>query len=304
MSCPLCGQQYARPSWVGVTVYGGREFPYVECRACGTIYCDPMPDDAVVAEMYGPRYNSDDSACGVEARDGLVFEDPKEPRRVVEWLARSGPGLFVDYGCRDGELLTEAARLGWRAVGVEIDEGVARETAARTGLPVFTPSDERLRGVRADAVHLGDVIEHLTKMEEQFAAVLRLLRPGGALLAQGPLEANASLFTWALKTSRALRGARRVETPPLHVLLATSAGQRALFERFGLREVEYTVREVTWPAPARLRAADLRSPRAVGLFALRRCSQLASSLRPRAWGNRYFYVGVKPGEAVAEENRV
>jgi SAM-dependent methyltransferase len=293
MACPLCNHKHARPSWVGTTVYRGIKFPYVECRACGTIYCDPMPDDALVAEMYGPLYNA------VEPGDcaGFTIEDPKAPQCVVEWLARSEPGLFVDYGCREGELLAEAARLGWRAGGVELDERVARATAQRTGLMVVTPADSALRPGCADVVHLGDVIEHMTRINEHLPAVLRLLRPGGVLLAQGPLEANANLFTWALRLSRALRGARLVESAPLHVLLATSRGQRALFERFGLVEAEYKVSEVAWPAPSHLSACDLKSPRSIALFALRRCSLLVSALRPDAWGNRYFYAGVKPGGA-------
>jgi Zn ribbon nucleic-acid-binding protein len=166
-ACPLCDQEGSRPSWVGALVYEGREFPYVECVACGTIYCDPMPSDELVARMYGPRYVQGAEEGAASDDCGFAVEDPKEPRRV--------------------------------------------------------------------------------------------------------------------------------EMAPLHVLLATSAGQRALFERFGLEEAEYVVREVSWPAPARLSAAELRSPRAVALFALRRCSQLASALRPGAWGNRYFYAGAKVG---------
>lgn len=295
--CPLCEHNQSRPSWVGVALYEGLEFPYVECVACGTIYCDPMPGDELVAKMYGPLYVQGPEEGGGEggASRGFALEDPKEWQRVAEWLGRLRPGLFVDYGCREGELLLEAARLGWRAVGVELDERVAGETAARTGVPVVTPADDKVLGRRvADVVHLGDVIEHLTRINEQLPAVLRLLKPGGTLLAQGPLEANANLFTLALRLSRSLRGARAVEAAPLHVLLATGRGQRQLFRRLGLEEVEYSVREVSWPAPSRLSLADLRSPRAVALFALRRCSQAVSSARPGVWGNRYFYAGRKP----------
>lgn len=287
MNCPLCDHERARPSWAGITLYAGREFPYVECEACRSLYCEPMPDDETVALMYGPDYGADPEA------ESVATDDPKEPRRVVELLSLRAPGVFVDYGCRDGALLVEASKLKWRAVGVEIDPRVARETAARTGAQVVTPGDALLTDSFADVVHLGDVIEHLTKMNEQLPSVLRLLKPGGLLLAQGPLEANDNLFTAAIRLSRKLGGPRRVETPPRHVLLATSAGQRALFARFGLREVEYRVREVAWPAPSRLSPSDMKDARAVALFALRRCSQALSALRPGAWGNRYFYAGVK-----------
>ncbi|MGZ5435791.1 MAG: class I SAM-dependent methyltransferase [Pyrinomonadaceae bacterium] len=287
MSCPLCDYDRARPSWVGTTVYAGHEFPYVECERCGSLYCEPMPNDDIVALMYGPDYGADPEA------ESVATDDPREPRRVVELIRGRLPGVFVDYGCRDGSLLVEAAKLNWRTVGVELDARVARETAARTGAEVITPSDEKLTDGFADVIHLGDVIEHLTKVNEQLPAMLRLLKPGGLFLAQGPLEGNANLFTAAIRLSRKLTGPRRIETPPRHVMLATSAGQRALFARFGLTESEYRMREVAWPAPSRLSLSVLKDLRGVTLFVLRRCSQALSSLRPGVWGNRYFYAGIK-----------
>ena len=246
-----------------------------------------MPDAAVLAEMYGPDYTQEGGAAG-------HVENPKEPARVVALLrAQQPPGTFVDYGCGAGELLVEAERLGWRAVGVEFSEEVARTVAARTGAQVFTRPHERADFPRADALHLGDVIEHLTRLDEQMPEILRLIKPGGLLLAQGPLEANASLFTWTMAAARRLRPNRRTEMAPYHVLLATADGQRAFFRRFGLEEIEYTLREVAWPAPSGLGRGDLRDARTVGLFALRRVSQGLSALRPRRWGNRYFYVGRK-----------
>lgn len=296
MSCPLCNHDGARPSWVGTTLYAGREFPYVECESCGSLYCDPMPDDEVVAMMYGPDYGTDPQA------ESATTDDPREPQRVVELLSERRPGVFVDYGCRDGALLVEATRLKWQAVGVELDEQVARETAARTGAEVITSAEDQALDSFADVIHLGDVIEHLTRMDEQLSSVLRLVKPGGLLLAQGPLEANANLFTAAIRLSRKLRRPQPIETPPRHVLLATSAGQRALFARFGLREVEYRIREVAWPAPANFSPAVMKDPRALALFALRRCSRAASALRPGAWGNRYFYAGVKSEPGAISEN--
>jgi hypothetical protein len=135
------------------------------------------------------------------------------------------------------------------------------------------------------------VIEHLTRVDEQVPGMLQLLKPGGWLIAQGPLEANACLFTAVLRLARLLRGSPPASIPPYHVLLATVASQRALFRRFALEEVEYSIREVDWPAPTTLARRDLLRPRAVGLWTLRRVSRACSRLRPGTWGNRYFYAG-------------
>jgi SAM-dependent methyltransferase len=273
---------------VGSTTYRNKVFPYVQCLSCGSLYCDPMPDEETLAQMYGLDY-----ATSFIEDPGI--DDPKEVRRVTRWLEKSEGGMFIDYGCGTGNLLVEAAKLNWRAIGVELDEEVAKSVERRTRATVVSRPDELANGPLADALHLGDVLEHLTEVNRLMPQILKLIRPGGLLLAQGPLENNASLFTMMLRFSKLLRRSSHTEMAPYHVMLATAQGQKALFDRFDLQELEYCIHEVAWPAPSRLRLSDLKRPRAVGLFVVRRLSQLISALRPNRWGNRYFYVGRRIG---------
>jgi len=246
-----------------------------------------MPDAEVLARMYGPAY--------AKAGSGdPAIEDPKDPERVLATLRRRQPGLFVDFGCGSGSLLRGARAGGWAAVGVEFEGDVARNTATETGCPVLHGISELRSFPRlpADVIHLGDVIEHLTAPDELLRELVGLLAPGGWLLAQGPLEAGPCFFSATLRAARILRGAPPAEMPPYHVLQATVEGQRLLFERVGLTVVEYRISEVAWPAPSRLSADVLTRLKSLGLFALRRASQVISALQPARWGNRYFYVGV------------
>jgi len=233
--------------------------------------------------MYGPSYGS-------FSRPDAVA-DPREPRWVLDWLDRLPASSFVDYGCAGGELLVEAAARGWKVLGIELARDVVEETSRRTGLPVATGADALERGPQADVLHLGDVLEHLTDLDREMPRILSLIKPGGLLLAQGPLEANGNLFTWTLRLARSLRARPPIEMPPYHVVLATLEGQWALFRRFGLSAVEETVTEVSWPAPSRLSLSDLARPRSVGLFALRLASRALSRLSAGRWGNRYRYAG-------------
>ena len=292
MNCPLCNASESRPSWLDRVFFEGVEFRYRECLSCRSLYCDPMPDEATLSRMYGPQYSAG------FANGHATVRDPKEPLRVVDWLRTTATGTFVDYGCGDGALLSKAAALNWKAIGVEFDDQVSAATARRTGAQVITVSQlESLPPQCVDVLHLGDVIEHLTELGRQMPSILKLIRPGGLLLAQGPLEANANLFTFAVRLGRRLRRARRTEMAPYHVLLATASGQRRFFKHFGLQEVEYAVREVAWPAPARLSWSDCVKTRPAGLFLLRRLSQSISALRPARWGNRYFYAGRRSNDA-------
>ena len=285
MACPLCGHPVGRPSWLGGTVYRGKRFGYLECLACKSLFCDPMPNGDDLTAMY----NIDYAKVG---RGGPDTDDPRERAHVLDWLRRLGEGTFVDFGCGEGGLLAEVAGLGWRAAGVEMDPAVANTVAGRTKLTVVSDPDQLLASgaAPADVVHLGDVVEHLTDLDRQMLRILGLVKPGGVLLSQGPLEASPTLFLLALRLARAVRP-RRLDFPPYHVLLATAKGQRTCFRRFGLEELEYVVREVEWPAPSRLSASDLVRPRLVALFLARRLSQAVSACFPNAMGNRYFFAG-------------
>jgi SAM-dependent methyltransferase len=219
------------------------------------------------------------------------MEDPREPQWVLEWLDRLPPGAFVDYGCGTGELLAGAVARGWSSLGIELSPEVVAATSRRTGLPVLTNAEAFQKGAVADVLHLGDVLEHLTDIDRELPRILSLLKRGGLLLAQGPLEANGNLFTWMLRMTRTLKRRAPVSMPPYHVLLATVAGQWALFRRFGLSAVESKVTEVSWPAPSRLSPRDLARPRQAALFTLRVLSRALSRVRSDRWGNRYRYAG-------------
>lgn len=289
MACPLCACDRSRKSAFS-TVYREFEFRYIECVRCESVYCRPMPNNEMLQQMYGPDYE----AIFSESKNGNV-EDPKEPDKCIEWLRNAGTGTFLDYGCGTGLLLEESARVGWRPVGVELNSQVARRAEERTGFHVMTAeAADSSDGPMADALHLGDVLEHLTQMEDQLPKILRLIKPGGLLLAQGPLEGNFNFFSACCGLSRHLRPWHRTEMAPYHVLMATSKGQRLLFQRFGLSEIEYSLQEVAWPAPSKLALRDIARPKQAALFALRRLSVGLSKLNSKKWGNRYFYVGRTP----------
>ena len=143
----------------------------------------------------------------------------------------------------------------------------------------------------ADVLHLGDVVEHLTDLDHQFPRILEFLKPGGLLLAQGPLEAGPNLFTSVLKWSRLGRSRPVAAMPPYHVILATVFGQRRFFSNHGLAEVEYRISEEDWPAPSR--PSRRLVSRGNVLWGIRKVSQGLSLAGFGKLGNRYLYAGRK-----------
>jgi len=178
---------------------------------------------------------------------------------------------------------------------VELDREVALRTQADTNCPVMTPEEALATGRSYDAIHMGDVVEHLTEPESQMRLIRSLLTANGTLLAQGPLEGNASLLPWVLKIWRRLSKPGPTDYAPFHVVLATANGQLRIFERYGFRTLEYRLVEVDWPAPSKLAQKGM-TLRGALLFFLRQVSKLVSTCNPGRWGNRYYYVGAKVGE--------
>ena len=78
----------------------------------------------------------------------------------------------------------------------------------------------------------------MTNINEQMPVVLKLIKPGGLLIAQGPLEANFNIFTMGVRLSRSLRPNSKSELAPYHVMLATKQGQEECFRRFDLVKQE------------------------------------------------------------------
>lgn len=279
-SCLLCGAPADIPPNASTFFWQAYEYRYARCRACRSLRAVPLPDASLLASVYGAEYVD-------LVRDPYPIESTKDLAWVVEKLrAQPRPGLFLDFGCGQGELLREVAELGWTAVGIEYTEDVARQTAAATGLQVVTPSTADDLPL-PDVVHFGDVIEHLTDPFGIVGAARERTAPGALVLAQGPLEVGPSLFSAVVRPGL---GGGRSQALPTHLLQATSLGQRLFFARLGLAQLEFSTSEVDWPAPSRLRGKELLQPRSVALLGLRRLSRAVDALVP-SWGNRYRYAG-------------
>lgn len=284
ITCPLCSHQKLSDSWLKV-FFDGVEFAYLECLNCHSLICHPMPDEKVIAKMYDSTYfDPDENFGGEEDKSMGKF------REVFAFLETIEKGRFIDYGCGEGKLLKEVAKSGWDVLGMDFNPALAVGLEG-TGIEVVSHTAEISQ--KADVLHLGDVLEHLTDLDTQMPQILKLLKSGGYFVAHGPLEANPNLFNWAIQFQRKLRRAEAMNMPPYHVILATSQGQRGLFIRFNLEEIIFEVQEVAFPAPESFSLNYLKKPRMAGLFFVRKISQAVSSFNIENSGNRYFYVGKK-----------
>lgn len=286
--CPCCTSADNSASWLGYTEYNKQTFEYLRCNSCGSLFCDPMPGYDTVSKMYGAAYMVQDSPS--------YIADSRLPDRVAHWMSTRSGGTFVDYGCGNGALLkTLMPSDEWEFVGVEYNMETAAKAATVLGIPVYSYQNITATNTPiADVLHLGDVVEHLTNPDLEMGNILKLIKPGGLLLSQGPLENHINLFTLILRSIRLLKSRRASLVPPYHVVLATAKGQQEYFRRFNLTSHEFTIVETSWPAPHRLNLEVVGSPRLLAMYILRKISRMLSLTLLPAWGNRYFYAGQIP----------
>lgn len=257
---------------------------YSRCRGCGSRSLSPVPDSKELRMLYAEEYFSETGTDQLDCH-------PRNHKWVLNNLPAAADGLFVDLGCGDGELLRFAAERGYDVLGFDVDEAGVEAAKIASGCMIRTFSELSLFAGQASAVHFGDVLEHVADPESLVREAMLLLRPGGLVLAQGPLEANRSLFNIALAVAAICRRSVPVTTPPYHVHLVSSRGQEGLFQRLGLETLKYRLSDISWPAPSEFRFRLIRDPRRLALYLCRRISSAVRPLAPQVLSNRFEYIG-------------
>ncbi len=110
--------------------------------------------------------------------------------RHVARFARPG-GLVVDAGCAQGNFAIHLAERGYRVLGMDIRPGFlryARKKEDRTQVSWVAGDATRLPLADgcADAVILGEILEHVAEPGVLAVQAFRAVRPGGALICTTP----------------------------------------------------------------------------------------------------------------------
>jgi 2-polyprenyl-3-methyl-5-hydroxy-6-metoxy-1,4-benzoquinol methylase len=262
--CLLCGAPGRLPLTPFGTRWDGRQFDYLDCTACWSRFMHPVPSSQDFERIY--------TRCGyheVHYRELASGQFSRSLRMLAKFAA---PGTrLLDFGCGNGEFLKEATAAGYVAEGVELDVETCRSAAANSGCPVTSLSQARRNMGRYDAIHLGDVLEHLPDPAGTMHDLEALLTSTGLFLVEGPLEENRSLVAFTAAVVRRLKAATRrpnyAHEPPTHLTRTSARSQRRFFEESaGYRLCNFEVYESGWPYAAPWR--DIFPPKS-GSIAIR-----------------------------------
>jgi len=233
------------------TTFDETQFNYLKCSACSSVFVDPVPEDNTFAKMYAMADYHDLYYRGTDG--GAYFESASV---VKEYLL---PGATVlDYGCGVGAFLKAVVQAGFVAYGVEFDEDAARYAGQTANCQTFSLDKflalANMRLIpKFDAIHLGDVLEHLPDPASTLKNLLGHLKQDGVLFVEGPLEINPSLVFWV---ARAHGWVKRIVKPgfvaryaPMHLYRTDAKQQLAFFRRIEpqLNLLAWSVYETGWP---------------------------------------------------------
>jgi SAM-dependent methyltransferase len=108
--------------------------------------------------------------------------------RVSRWArALPGRGSVLEIGCGAGLMLAAFQRLGWRVLGIERDERLAREARAKQGVEVTVLAIGELPAeLRFDLIVMFNVFEHIKEPMPILRECVKRLLPGGRVLMNMP----------------------------------------------------------------------------------------------------------------------
>lgn len=228
--CPACGATDSEPAWRKYDLDYGR------CTSCATVYMDPRPEPALLAEYYRRStnyeyWNEVVFPASEDARRERIFRPRAE--RAVELARRhgAGTGTIVDVGAGYGTFCEEVRSLGAfdRVIALEPEPNLAG-TCREKGLEVVeSPVEDAELDGQVDVVTNFEVIEHLFSPRDFVERCAGIVRPGGLLMLTCP---NVLGFDVQVLAERSAT----VDAEHLNYFHPRSLG--SLFEEMGFQVVE------------------------------------------------------------------
>jgi 2-polyprenyl-3-methyl-5-hydroxy-6-metoxy-1,4-benzoquinol methylase len=248
--CPICRNKIEKSqvAFPYATKFNNVCFTYLKCDSCSSDFVDPVPDRDTFAKMYGKSNYHDGFYPSV---DGGEYASSVQ---LLKQYLPAGASV-LDYGCGVGGFLQALGTAGFVPFGVEFDKDAADVAGQKASCDAISVDDFGALAVKPifDAIHFGDVLEHLPDPAKTLGELLAYLKPGGILYVEGPLEINPSPVYWASRLFGAIK--RLVlpsfvaQHPPTHLFRTAAKQQLSFFSLVepSLNLKHWQVYETGWP---------------------------------------------------------
>ncbi len=287
MSCPYCGNNKSKKSYLQSTKFNNKIFDYNCCTICHVIYLNPFPIEEDYDKMYPTTYQGD-----------LNLSDNERYKELFLDIKRINPNCvtILDYGCGNAELLVNANAFGFSTHGIEYNPlMVTKLNDFFTEIKFHSVEEfnEEKNLIKYDVIVLNNVLEHVTNPNELLLKLQNHLSENGLLIVLGPIENN---FNIALQFRKILFKLKKITSKsfanhaPYHVTFTNYENQREIFVRNNFQELYLIVNEVAWPFPDKL---NYNSPNLFLKSFIAKISIKCSKFFNKNAGNMFTYIGKK-----------
>lgn len=225
-------------------------FKVVRCSFCGAARLSPRPTSEEYAILYEDNYFGLDGSCPRWLRDYPVPDDSYEEGALWErqpvWHERlrrlqrlQALGPILDVGASTGEFLVMARNDGWQVEGIELSQAARDLAKTKHGLSLSSlPLDKFCSTSDNDTyavIHMSHVVEHLPYPKKSLLDIMRILKPGGILVAEVPNQFRA----WVPNVYQKISGGTRSRSVYSlhHTYFLSRPSMYKLFKEVGMAEV-------------------------------------------------------------------
>lgn len=210
--CPVCGSdsffKAGKPCGHGED----SKFDEMQCKECNLKWVEPMPTEEEIDEYYRNYYARRRKTGKLNCQETtlskiyrfITFKKLRDKMYIKRLDKYTDRGLFLDFGCGEGELLKIAKDKGWNVMGIEYSVEI-KDELAKSGINVVNTnnlSNAGLKEYSVDCISSTHVIEHIINHEKFFNEVKKFLKQGGILATKVPsgtsLRARLNLSYWHL----------------------------------------------------------------------------------------------------------
>lgn len=301
MSCIFCQSNsysdYAYPK----TLFNDRIFEYIRCNQCQLVQLRPLPNELDYEKMYPTDYQEKNV-------DKSISEDIHKPmlglrisyQTQFDWIRRQVgvQAKILDYGCGNGHFINNSYHAGFHhCSAAEFNPEMVSMLQGELPHIKFYTVEEVLANssISFDVIRMSNVLEHLINPKEILYKLKERLTENGILIIEGPLEANFYLMNMVnrlyFNISMWMNSEKYTTQPPYHIFFSNAQNQLQLFDKVGLKKIQYQIIENTWPYQENiLSAIGIRNKT---LSILANLSRWVSNKVPFSWGNTFIYIGKK-----------
>lgn len=233
--CKFCGNLdltffQAKERMLGL----GGDFRYAECRTCGSLQLDTIPEDLSV--FYPKNYYSFSGLSksdlktrvlkNLRMRAFLWFGVAWQAPMYGYWLKKLNPSFstrIADVGCGNGQLLYELYASGFSNLQ-GFDPFIEKDIQIATGVELWKKKVEEA-DTTFDIIMMHHAFEHMEDPHSVLKSCFEKLNPGGKLLIRCPV-ADSSVW----KENRALWVQLDA---PRHLIIPTVKGLKNKGEQVG-----------------------------------------------------------------------